>query len=187
MSRIIYRHDDVERCVVGTVGSPGERTFFLQVRSKQGFNSIVVEKSQVQALVERLQLMIRELRRNKLASLDQLNAPARKDDAVLEYPITEDFRAGVIAISYEQGDQHIEIQIQAIVDGDYDEIIEIESEMSDEDQPDILLIRLTIPDVRGFIDRANHVVAAGRSPCPFCGAPLNPDGHLCPRANGYRR
>ena len=31
------------------------------------------------------------------------------------------------------------------------------------------------------------VVSAGRPPCPFCGGPLDPGGHVCPRANGYRR
>ena len=24
-------------------------------------------------------------------------------------------------------------------------------------------------------------------PCPFCGGPMDPTGHLCPRANGFRR
>jgi uncharacterized repeat protein (TIGR03847 family) len=187
MSRIVYRHQNVERCVVGTVGVPGERTFFIQVRSTEGFNSVVLEKSQVQALVERLQLMIRELRRNKLATSHELNAPALKDDLALEYPITEDFRAGVIAISYEQGNQNIEIQIQASTDDDFQELIDEDIVSDDEVIPDILLVNLSIPMVRGFIERASHVIAAGRTPCPFCGIPLNPDGHLCPRANGYRR
>ena len=187
MSRIIYRHESVDRCVVGTVGVPGERVFFLQVRSADGFNSIVLEKSQVQALMERLQLMIRELRRNKLAGSQELNAPAIKDDLSLEYPITEDFRAGVIAISYEQGDQNIELQIQALTENEYEELIDEDSNSEGEALPDLLLVKLSIPMVRGFIERASHVVAAGRTPCPFCGIPLNPEGHLCPRANGYRR
>ena len=34
---------------------------------------------------------------------------------------------------------------------------------------------------------AGREVAAGRPPCPFCGDPLDPSGHVCPRANGYRR
>jgi uncharacterized repeat protein (TIGR03847 family) len=187
MSRIVYRHENVERCVVGTVGAPGERTFFLQVRSEEGFNSIVLEKAQVQALIERLQLMIRELRRNRLAGTHELNAPAIKDDQTLEYPISEDFRAGVIAISYEQGDQNIELQIQALTEDEHQELIDIDEDSDAEVLPDLLLVKLSIPMVRGFAERASNVVAAGRTPCPFCGIPLNPEGHLCPRANGYRR
>lgn len=187
MSRIVYRHENVERCVVGTVGTPGDRTFFIQVRSEEGLNSIVLEKTQVKALIERLQLMIRELRRNRLAGTQELNAPAIKDDQSLDYPISEDFRAGVIAISYEQGDQQIELQIQALTEEEYQELIDVDEQTDDEALPDLLLIRLSIPMVRGFVERASSVVAAGRTPCPFCGIPLNPEGHLCPRANGYRR
>ncbi len=187
MSRIVYRHTLPTRCVVGTVGEPGERVFFLQVSSPSGLNCIVLEKSQVQALVERLNMLIRELRRNKLAATDFLNAPAIRDDGALEYPITEDFRAGVIAISYEQGNQRIDLQIQASADESFDELIEDGEEEAGEDVPDLLLISLTIAQVRGFCERAQNIVSAGRTPCPFCGIPLNPDGHLCPRANGYRR
>ncbi len=186
MSRIIYSHHNVERCVVGTVGVPGERAFFIQVLSSKGLNCVAVEKTQVQALVERLQLLVREIRRNRLASTDSLNLPAIKDDAQLEYPITEDFRAGVIAITYEQGNQTIDLQIQGVSD-DVDELIEAGDEEVGIDTPDLLIVSLTIAQVRGFCDRALNVVSAGRSPCPFCGLPLNPEGHICPRANGYRR
>jgi uncharacterized repeat protein (TIGR03847 family) len=186
MSRIIYRHPNTQRCVVGTVGEPGERAFFIQVLSSAGLNCVLVEKSQVQALVERLQLMIRELRRNKLASLDLLNLPAIRDEDQLEYPITEDFRAGVIAISYEQGNQSIDLQIQGMSE-EIEELIEEGEEEQDVETPDLLVISLTIAQVRGFCDRTLQVISAGRTPCPFCGLPLNPDGHVCPRANGYRR
>jgi uncharacterized repeat protein (TIGR03847 family) len=189
MSRIVYRHPSPSRCVVGTVGEPGERAFFIQVLSPTGLNCVLVEKSQVQALVERLQLMIRELRRNKLASLDLLNLPAVRDDAQLEYPITEDFRAGVIAISYEQGKQLIDLQIQGMSE-ELEELIE-EGDEAEADAdlgiPDLLVISLSIAHARGFCDRASQVVSSGRTPCPFCGLPLNIDGHVCPRANGYRR
>ena len=36
---------------------------------------------------------------------------------------------------------------------------------------------------RGFCDHADDVVGAGRPPCRFCGLPMDPDGHTCPRMN----
>ena len=33
---------------------------------------------------------------------------------------------------------------------------------------------------------ATMLIAAGRPPCPFCGLPLDPEGHVCPRQNGHR-
>jgi uncharacterized repeat protein (TIGR03847 family) len=46
---------------------------------------------------------------------------------------------------------------------------------------------LSPPQARSFVRRARALVSAGRPPCPFCGGPLDPTGHVCPRANGYKR
>jgi len=50
-----------------------------------------------------------------------------------------------------------------------------------------LKVTLDPPQARAFARRSLSIVAAGRPPCPFCGGPLDPTGHICPRANGYRR
>ena len=57
----------------------------------------------------------------------------------------------------------------------------------DEDGPDLLRVTLTGAAARAFAKRALAVVSAGRPPCPFCALPLEPEGHICPRQNGYRR
>jgi uncharacterized repeat protein (TIGR03847 family) len=51
----------------------------------------------------------------------------------------------------------------------------------------VMRVSLTGAAARAFAKRAIAVVAAGRPPCPFCGNPLDADGHVCPRANGHRR
>ncbi len=51
--------------------------------------------------------------------------------------------------------------------------------------PDTLRVRLTADAARGFVRRAIEVIAAGRLPCPLCGQPLDPQGHICPRRNGH--
>jgi uncharacterized repeat protein (TIGR03847 family) len=48
-------------------------------------------------------------------------------------------------------------------------------------------VRITAEAARAFVDRARRVVSAGRPPCPLCGLPLDAEGHVCPRLNGYRR
>ena len=42
--RNIFNHDVVSRFIVGTVGMPGERAFFIQVESVIGFTTVAVEK-----------------------------------------------------------------------------------------------------------------------------------------------
>ena len=51
--------------------------------------------------------------------------------------------------------------------------------------PDVLRVRLSAAMALGFARRAARIVASGRPPCPFCGQPLNPEGHVCVRSNGY--
>ena len=51
----------------------------------------------------------------------------------------------------------------------------------------MLRVRITSAEARAFVERARRVVSAGRPPCPLCGLPLDANGHICPRQNGYRR
>ena len=188
MSRIIYDHLNVERFTVGTVGLPGERAFFIQASSPIGLNTIAIEKSQVAALAERLKELIKDLRRGELASFDELGIAATVDTAPLDFPIEEDFQAGVIGFTWESSTQRVTIEIQAITEISEQELLSADTDISEiDDPPDLLRASLRIFQVRSFCDRALSLVAAGRQPCPFCGLPIDPEGHLCPRANGYRR
>ena len=177
--RIIYRHEPALRFIVSTIGEPGQRQFFLQVKSAAGLNAVTLEKGQVVALTERFEDLIRELRRGKLASATDLATPATLDDQPMELPIDEDFQVGVISITWEN--DLVVVNIQAISQDDDLILDDLDS------GPDLLIATLKINQVKGFCERAKTIVSAGRPACPFCGLPIDPLGHLCPRANGYRR
>jgi uncharacterized repeat protein (TIGR03847 family) len=68
-------------------------------------------------------------------------------------------------------------------DEDEDEVLFSEEDLSG----DLLRVHVTPSYAQSFAKRAEMVVGAGRPQCPFCGIPIDPSGHLCPRANGYRR
>jgi len=178
----IFLFDPVERFVVGTVGIPGERTFFIQARTGSRLVSVSLEKAQVAAIADRVLQILREIRLSEpLTVIERVGY----DDQPLESPIDEEFRVGVIGLAYVSDRRLIEIDLQAITDSDNadDELLEIDTS-SDHD---ILRILMTLGYAESFAKRANTVVAAGRAPCPFCGGPIDPNGHLCPRSNGYRR
>ena len=178
----IFLFDPVERFVVGTVGIPGERTFFIQARTGSRLVSVSLEKAQVAAIADRVLQILREIRLSEpLTVIERVSC----DDQPLESPIDEEFRVGVIGLAYVSDRRLIEIDLQAITDSDNadDELLEIDTS-SDQD---ILRILMTLGYAESFAKRANTVVAAGRAPCPFCGGPIDPNGHLCPRSNGYRR
>lgn len=178
----IFLFDPVERFVVGTVGIPGERTFFIQARTGSRLVSVSLEKAQVAAIADRVLQILREIRLSEpLTVIERVSY----DDQPLESPIDEEFRVGVIGLAYVSDRRLIEIDLQAITDSDNadDELLEIDTSS----EQDILRVLMTLGYAESFAKRANTVVAAGRAPCPFCGGPIDPNGHLCPRSNGYRR
>ena len=183
MTSRILLFDPVERFVAGTVGQPGERTFLIQARQGSRLISVSCEKSQVQALADRLVYMIREI---KQSDPTIVISRLMRDDAPLETPIEEEFRVGVIGIAYDSSRQLIQIDLQAISESDESEpdFIDVDDLSGDQD-----ILRVLIPPsvADQFSKRALSVVNAGRQPCPFCGGPIDLRGHLCPRANGYRR
>jgi len=182
MARIINTFDPVERFVVGTVGEPGERSFFLQARTGNRLVSVLLEKTQVIAIADRLEILLRELRRiEPTLVIERLP----RDEHPLETPIVEEFRVGIVSLSWLSDREMISVELQA-VNENAPESQEIYKD-DDSNAPDLLRVILTPSQTSAFVRRAEAVVNAGRLPCPFCGLALDPRGHVCPRANGYRR
>ena len=90
---VIHEFDPPERFVVGTVGEPGQRTFFLQARAGARMVSVALEKQQVAALAERVdELLDQVLDEASSPTLIPAVAPLDLDDAEpLEQPIEEEF------------------------------------------------------------------------------------------------
>ena len=186
MSRQIFDFQRPARFVVGTVGMPGERTFFLQARQGGQVTSVALEKAQVSALAERVDHLLDEVA-NTRAPEGEIpgTAPAALADvAPLDLPIVEEFRVGAMALGWDEASRRIVVEAHAVTE-DGAEIPDIADDEGED--PDTLRVWLDPARARAFADRARQVVSAGRPPCPFCSQPLDPQGHICPRANGYRR
>lgn len=183
MTARILLFDSPDRFVAGTMGQPGERTFFIQALQGSRLISVSLEKTQVQALADRLIYMLREIKQSDPTIIISL---LPKDDAPLNTPIEDEFRVGVIGLAFDSSSELIQIDLQAIADESTEEpdFIDVDDLSGDQD---ILRVLISPGEADKFSKRALIVVGAGRQPCPFCGGPLDPKGHLCPRANGYRR
>lgn len=173
MTRRLFIFDEPDRFITGTVGEPGDRSFYLQARKGGALVSVAIEKAQVAALAQRLDDL-----------LDAVEAPAvtaAVDDAALEEPVVELFRVGAMALAWDPGSEAIVFEAQTPTeDGEY-------AELPDEadEGPDLLRVRIDAAQARSFVRRAEALVASGRPACPFCGQPLDPQGHFCPRGNGH--
>lgn len=194
MSRQVFLYDPPERFVAGTVGLPGRRTFYLQASAAGRTTSVSLEKAQVAALAERIDELLDEVvRRSGGNTSVPAVAPAELTDTEpLETPVEEEFRVGTMALAWDSENERMIVEAQALVELDADseeEFAEAEERLlrDDENGPPMLRVRLSGTMARAFAKRAMDVVNAGRPPCPLCSLPLDPEGHVCPRQNGYRR
>lgn len=172
--------------MVGTVGMPGDRTFYLQAKSAGQLTSVAFEKQQAIVLAERIDQLLNEVR----ASRDPHNivpefAPVELlDTDSLDMPLMEEFRVGAMALGWDESAHAVVIEAHAISEEDAP-VPELGED--GDDGPDTLRVWLSAPYARSFAERIRSVAQAGRPPCPFCQQPLDPEGHICPRANGYLR
>jgi uncharacterized repeat protein (TIGR03847 family) len=200
MTHQVHSFEPPERFVAGTVGEPGDRTFFLQARGGGRVISVALEKVQVSLLAEKLEELLLEANKRFGVNLPEAPLVHGPDNEPLDTPVDEEFRVGTLGLAFdvdsgtvvieaiEAGEAEVEIELgpetpEDIADDDEDD----EDDDEPDDDLDRLRVRLSPEATRAFIDRARRVVAAGRPPCPLCGQPLDPAGHLCPRHNGYHR
>jgi uncharacterized repeat protein (TIGR03847 family) len=179
MPRRRFLFDNPDRFVAGTVGEPGNRTFFLQARDGSRIVSVALEKVQVAALSQRLAELLEELEQRGVEGAEEIEG-AVGDTGALDEPINEAFRVGTLSLGWDTADDLVLVEAREITDEDAEE-----DDEDDEEGPDLVRVRLTPAECRRFVARAVRVLAAGRPPCPLCGQPLDPQGHLCPRRNGH--
>lgn len=175
MPRRLFIFDAPDRFVPGTIGEPGSRTFFLQVRKGDAVVSVALEKAQVAVLADRLNTL--------LDGVDDAPAPAAapRDDQPLDEPLGDLFRVGPMAIAWDPASERVVIEAQPVNDdGDY-----IETDDDDESGPDLVRVRIDQPRAREFVRRAEALVAAGRPTCPFCGEVLEATGHFCTQTKAH--
>jgi uncharacterized repeat protein (TIGR03847 family) len=189
MASVIHSFDPPERFVAGTVGPPGQRTFFLQARAGARVTSVALEKQQVSVLAERIDELLDELLRSEegAGTIPAVSPVALEDDGPLEQPIVEEFRAGTMTLSWDASDERVVVEVFPFTEESVVEPGTPEEEIEEPEPEEILVVRLPAGLARAFSKRAQAVVGAGRPACPFCGGPVDASGHLCPRANGFRR
>lgn len=184
MARVIHVFRQPDRFVAGTVGQPGDRTFYLQAREDTRTISVTIEKQQVEVLAERLASLLDEIASRFGADVPDDLPDDLVDNEPLDVPVEEEFRVGTMGLGWDAESKAVVIELLAITETEIDEAVVLDDT---EEGPDAVRVFLTPAAARAFAVRADRVVKAGRKPCPLCGEPLDPTGHICPRQNGYRR
>jgi uncharacterized repeat protein (TIGR03847 family) len=164
------------RFTAGTVGPPGQRTFFVQGADGAVTVSLKLEKTQVAALAQYMAELLADL-----PPVPDVEIP---DELDLVEPVVAEWVVGTIGVAVDEARDRLIVSFQELRPQDLED--EDDDDATDED-PDVSLATFTItrPQAMGFVRRAAELVASGRPPCALCGRPLDPDGHVCIKTNGH--
>jgi uncharacterized repeat protein (TIGR03847 family) len=159
---------DPDHFAPGAIGPPGGRVFYLQVAEGDRLATFRLEKQQVAAMAEYLAGILEDLPAFTWPDVDGFE---------LREPVVTEWVVGTIAVAYEEAADRILVVVEELVDP--------EDEARADEAPATARFRVTRPQVALFIGRAATLILGGRPPCPLCGRPVDPEGHVCPRSNGH--
>lgn len=173
-----------DRVVVGTIGIPGARTFYLQVRAGAELVSIALEKQQSALLAEKIDEILDQL---VTVEGNPFSVPTSTpielvDNDQLE-PVQEQFRAGAMSLGWDPTTAQVVIEAFPITEVEVDDNDE-PLEQDGIEVPEMLVVRMPVGSARAFTKRTHEVVGAGRPICPLCGYPMDADGHVCTLPEG---
>ncbi|BCW63023.1 DUF3090 family protein [Paenarthrobacter sp. MSM-2-10-13] len=177
MPTLVHEFAWPDRVVVGTIGLPGSRTFYLQVRTGKQMVSVALEKQQSALLADKIDEILDQLItvQGNPFSVPTSTPPELVDNDPLE-AVEEQFRTGAMSLGWDPTTAQVVIEAYPIADLDDDD------EPRDEDgsnAAEMLLVRMPVGTARAFAKRTREIVGAGRPACPLCGLPMDADGHVC--------
>jgi uncharacterized repeat protein (TIGR03847 family) len=167
----IYELDPVDRIAVAAVGEPGQRRFFLLATGSGRTLTLGCEKSQIQALIVRLQQMLEA----QQIEVPESAAGAGNNDS----PGEPEWQIGEMGLGYHEARRMFVLVASQAAVGESTE------ETEANDAPSVRFW-LSPDQVIAFSRQAESVLTAGRPLCPRCGLPMDPSGHPCPVMNGAR-
>lgn len=177
MAQRVHEFDWPDRLVIGTVGRPGDRVFYLQARAGDTIVSALMEKEQSAALADKIDEVLDDLMaRDGNPFSVPAQAPAALDDREpLDAPVVEQFRVGLLSLGFDPSTAQVVIEAFPLVEDSPESLLEPEPAEPGE----VLHVRIPVGAARSFCKRTREVVAAGRPSCPLCLGPIDPDGHVC--------
>ncbi|MCK6090772.1 DUF3090 domain-containing protein [Micrococcus endophyticus] len=168
----VHEFDWPDRVVIGTIGRPGARTFYLQVRAGSRLMSVALEKEQSAIMAEKIDEILDELMalEGNPHSVPDSTPVELVDNDPLD-AVEERFRVGAIGLGWDPSTAQVVVEVHPLVEDEFDQLLQQESEA--------VLVRMPVGAVRAFTRRTREVVDAGRPMCSDCGHPMDPDGHVC--------
>jgi len=173
MPALVHQFDWPDRVVVGTVGPPGSRSFYLQARDGARNTAVGLEKEQSAVLAEKIDEILTALMADDANrfSVPAATPPELVDNDPLDQPVEEQFRTGLLRLGWDPSTAQVVVEAFPLTENEDDD--------EDAEPSEALVIRMPVGTARAFVERTRQVVRSGRPSCPLCGQPMDDDGHVC--------
>lgn len=174
MPRFEIDVDPVDHITTDAIGKPGQRVFYIQAWQKQRTITVLIEKIQLQSLSVGVEQFLAEIHRQMPHLKD---APGDYIEAQMHIhpPVEPLFRVGEVGLGYEKERDRIVLQTRELLPED-----------QEPESAAVIRFWCTREQMRKMAHWGAEVISRGRPLCLQCGAPMEPEGHFCPKKNGHK-
>jgi uncharacterized repeat protein (TIGR03847 family) len=174
MPRIEQDVDPVDHITADAIGKPGQRVFYIQAWQDTRTVTVLIEKLQLQSLAVGVEQFLAEVMR-QTPDLEDVSGDYIEDQMHIHPPVDPLFRVGEVGLGYDKDRDRVVLQTRELVGED-----------QDQEEAGVVRFWCTREQIRKMARWGAEVVTRGRPLCPQCGAPMEPEGHFCPKKNGHK-
>lgn len=174
MPRFEINVDPLDHITVDAIGKPGQRVFYIQAWQDQRTVTVLIEKFQLQSLSVGMEQFLAEVKR-QTPEIEDEPGDFVEDQMRINPPVEPLFRVGEVGLGYDKDRDRVVLQTREL--------------LTEDEQPDsaaIVRFWCTREQIRKMARWGAEVIARGRPTCPQCNAPMEEDGHFCPKKNGHK-
>jgi uncharacterized repeat protein (TIGR03847 family) len=174
MPRCEMEVDPVLHITTDAIGKPGQRVFYIQAWQDERTVTVITEKFQIQSLSVGLEQFLADIA-NQNPDLPEASGNYDEEKMRISPPVEPLFRVGEIGLGYDQTRDLVVLSVRELL-----------TEESEPDSAAVIRFWCTRDQVRMMARWGAEVIQRGRPICPQCGAPMEPEGHFCPKKNGHK-
>lgn len=177
MPRIEIDLNPVISITTDAIGQPGQRVFYIQGKTEDRVVTVIVEKVQIQTLALGVEDFLAEISQ-RYPDLSPVSTDDYDENSMhILPPVDPIFRVGELGLAYDAEQDMAVLVVREIQTG--------ESE-GDAEEASVVRYWCSRSQLSAMGRWGLEVSGRGRPVCPYCGQPMDPSGHFCPKRNGHK-
>jgi uncharacterized repeat protein (TIGR03847 family) len=166
--------DPVLHITTDAIGKPGQRVFYLQAWQEDRTVTLLVEKFQIQTLAVGVDQFMKEIA-ERFPDLPAAVEDFDESKMRINPPVDPLFRVGELGLAYDSDRDLLVLVAREVV-----------NDQEQAEEASVVRFWCTRSQLWALSRWGLEVTGRGRPICPYCGEPMDPAGHFCPKRNGHK-